>query len=1554
MLAAEQLRLLVGVCFVTCVTADAGDDFSNNLFSDLAPLLALFGERVTMQFMSQSMGWADNIILAMAPLGIITAIVGAIRVSGPSWLKAIIGRARETRAVAESELMSSTSKEVCELWNGQEIVRVMGEGPIREFIVLIPGGSGENGGKTTAAMTPTKAGSPCGTGSDSVEGPKNGRKVVPQILVVELKDVLKQKGVKGVEDMKKPFLTEYRPTLRERIFGNHVQPRHSVKETKMSSDKTKAQKAHQPCRTSQPEPSARDGHFDEDLEAQTGPDTREVLKDSNSKTTEEENPSVVIIRNTNADAPNLTLNVHNQVGRGELYVVAACGLVLQVGVLVYSGIAAKYLTFMLLKDGKPVADYAFPCTAAGTLLLVVGMLICAHVVESSTSETRYRPTSGMSARVVWLQRSGTVNDQVFESFAIFPNNAQALVTTSQRAKRQELKELWPKLEKLWLTTSEESKMEPLQNGTTQNGTQAKKTRLERFLETEVEEVIAVIGSMVSLCGFIVQFVGLRGMHWSVSVAQLGATIIMAILRAIVRRNLAKNPTCQPLLSGHEMDWLAMTTEDWAKAPWLHPSKVDGNIYRRPWADDGGWDWRTAAVEDPAELEKLKPRQGSKKKPPQVNDNGDDAMDRTRSAIQGRSFDSWSNADRVMKIRRDLGQLADWHGPASAEAISLARAIEMTMDALLGPESEGRVFTWPLKALKSSEGYGCESVAFHVKWHAGKWRAYSDEIEAALSLWLYSVDECENKVQWAKEKEQKESPNDGSARETEREGGEERPKDDAWLRKGTSAKPSLRLLGSHTAALRQDLRWWMPDGAAQVIEVEEHESANDSSTIGVEAHRIVGYASNLKLRTDRYRAWNPPKSSGEDASGHQAREGTTANVILATESFSPLKKLFAQHMFSAFIWAAAKTMKQIEDKADVRPAQRDGMSDQPTWQSIALHSTRLSKLAQDIQSTGLGSLEDVYLGIIPPLSRENKLPRANAIIEWAREHAKPHEELGHWKEAADVYLWLFRTAKMFSGRAGITTEAIALLMEYLRALADAIKLRKAQQFEERDIQELEQLQSELDNKLRNAGVEDIMARLMGLYEVQSRSWECSLVKSFKPLRDKEDMLNFTRLHWVAHENRDMDIELNLKASNMGVNDKDILDWTPLHYAAAKPSIAALRELLTNRANVNAQDIRGRTPLHYACRHSDAQVVQRLLREGATINIQDIDGMAPIHHAAMHGHSPAMQSLIEAGADVNLVDALGNTPLFWATYKGHGDLVKDLWKDSNMRLRDHNGRTPLHIAAMAEVDGPRSKEVVAPLLDIDAAKEEKDRFDAKDRFGRTPLHCAAKSGHQEVAALLLNKGAGIEARDSNDKTPLHHAAESGHQEVAALLLNKGAGVDARDSDDKTPLHVAAESGHQEVAALLLDIDAAKVEKDRFDAKDRFGRTPLHCAAKSGHQEVAALLLNKGAGIEARDSNDKTPLHHAAESGYQEVAALLLNKGAGVDAKDRFGQTPLHVAAESGHQEVAALLLDIDAAKEEKDRFDAKDSFGRTPLHCAAKQDAAPHCRPLGAPGGGGAAA
>ncbi|KAL8281863.1 hypothetical protein RB597_009535 [Gaeumannomyces tritici] len=1418
MSAAERLKFLLVLLFAGCVAAaDAGDDFSNNLFSDLAPLLALFGERVTMQFISQSTGWADNIILAMAPLGVITAIVCAIRVGGPSWLKAIIGRARESRAVIESELMSSTSHEVCELWNGQQIVRVMGKGPILEFIILSGKGSGENGGQGRATTRKT------GSTSETESCPAGDQDTAPKIM-----------KLRGAEDC----LPEFQPTIRDLVFGNRLLQR---------------QDTHRPNLASQLKSAIYDMFGKSALPGQD-PETAPLGPSAPT-------PQKVhaVIRNTEAHTPNLTLNVHNQVGRGELYIVAACGTVLQLGVLVYSGLATYLPVLMFPKDGNPVAEYAFPCTAAGALLLVVGMLVCSHVVESATSETRYRPKDGMEARVVWLQRSGTVNDQSFEPFAIFPRKPQPIITTSHRASQRK---------------------------------QGRRTMASIFsalsvgifgmVGATVEELVTVVAVFVSVSGFILQFTGLRAMHWSASVTQLGATALMTILRAWVRRNLAQNPKALPLVPGHELDWLAMTLggKD-SDAPWLHPPKDDGQWDRRsrPWADNGHQDWRIAAVEDPARI------------------------DPTQSKGSG----SWSNAHRVMEIRRDLGELADWHGPASTEAISLARAIEETMDALFGPDSADGEFTWSLKALWSLERPDYESIPFHVKRHGGRWRAYSDEIEAALSLWLYSVDKQENDVEVAKEKKQKESLD---ARETQGKDGGERPKDDAWLRKETSAKPSLRLLGSHTAALYRDLQWWLPDGAARVIEVDDIKPENDSSTMEVEAHRIVGFASGVRF---------PPADVDIYLYERKTPEAPCEDAPLAVESYSPLKTLYAQHMFSAFMWAAAGAMKRIEDRADVRPTQRDGERGDSAWQSIALRNTRLSKMAQDIQATGLGSLEEIYLAIIPPLSVRQKLPQADAVVELARQHAKQHEELQHWKQAGDAYLWLFRMAKTFPEQSRITTKATAVLMEYLRTVTRAFELREAQQYEEGDIRELKELRSDLEKELRTAG-RGALSGLMSLYEYQGRHWTCVPVQEARYgwVHDTSypETFNFTKLHHNAgSEGFGYYLKLGEDlGSGNDANPKDIHDWTPLHYAAAKGSDNfKIKTLLKYRADVNPIDLLGWTPLHYACQTGRTAIVQNLLREGAE-HVRGKDGMAPLHCAAMGGHLDVVMQLIESGAALDVLDASGTTPLHWAAYNGHKDVVEYLWQDANKKLRDHYGRTVLHLAAIAGM-----AEVVRLLKG--AEKE------ANDRNGRTPLHLAAQKGHEAVARLLAAElGADKEAKDYYERTPLHWAALGGHEAVARLLVEAGVDKEAKNNDLHTPLHLASEKGHHVVARLLVEAGADK------EAKDRYKGTPLHWAAQKGREAVARLLAAElGAEEEAKDLGGRTPLHLAAQKGHEAVARLLaVELGAEKEAKDNWGQTPLYLAAQKGHEAVARLLAaELGAEKE------AKDLGGQTPLHLAAKE-------------------
>ncbi|RPA85575.1 hypothetical protein BJ508DRAFT_178439 [Ascobolus immersus RN42] len=116
--------------------AEFTDDASNNLFSDIAPLLSLFGEQVAKQFLASSSTWEDNILFAMGPLGIMTAVVSAIRIGGPLWLRAVIGRARESRASVEEELATSTSHDVCEVWNGQAVVRLVGSPKILQLVFL--------------------------------------------------------------------------------------------------------------------------------------------------------------------------------------------------------------------------------------------------------------------------------------------------------------------------------------------------------------------------------------------------------------------------------------------------------------------------------------------------------------------------------------------------------------------------------------------------------------------------------------------------------------------------------------------------------------------------------------------------------------------------------------------------------------------------------------------------------------------------------------------------------------------------------------------------------------------------------------------------------------------------------------------------------------------------------------------------------------------------------------------------------------------------------------------------------------------------------------------------------------------------------------------------------------------------------------------------------------------------------------------------------------------------------------------------------------------------
>ena len=81
----------------------------------------------------------------------------------------------------------------------------------------------------------------------------------------------------------------------------------------------------------------------------------------------------------------------------------------------------------------------------------------------------------------------------------------------------------------------------------------------------------------------------------------------------------------------------------------------------------------------------------------------------------------------------------------------------------------------------------------------------------------------------------------------------------------------------------------------------------------------------------------------------------------------------------------------------------------------------------------------------------------------------------------------------------------------------------------------------------------------------------------------------------------------------------------------------------------------------------------------------------------------------------------------------------------------------------------------------------------------IHDAAHTGNIEAVKKHLASGADLNAKDSEGGTPLHHAAWNGHKEVAELLIEKAADVNAL-GDNGTPLDWAIFRKHPEIVELL----------------------------------------------------------------------------------------------------------------------------------------------------------
>lgn len=260
-----------------------------------------------------------------------------------------------------------------------------------------------------------------------------------------------------------------------------------------------------------------------------------------------------------------------------------------------------------------------------------------------------------------------------------------------------------------------------------------------------------------------------------------------------------------------------------------------------------------------------------------------------------------------------------------------------------------------------------------------------------------------------------------------------------------------------------------------------------------------------------------------------------------------------------------------------------------------------------------------------------------------------------------------------------------------------------------------------------------------------------------------------------------------------------------------------KLLAEGADVNTLFRNQLTPLMVAARAGAHAVIPVLLAAGAHVNEKsDLWGCSAFHwlcrqglssHYHVEAQTESARALLAAGADAYLPDASGETPLILA-----------------LRHRLNNVIKLIH--AYSPIPNGASGKPIIPWLDVDYLRRthpyswletDEDIYrwyiapPEPPRPGATRRNPIPSPYEADWA-----RQADIHATDKRGYTPLHHAAAQGLYEIAAILIDRGAVVDAPSRSGATPLIIAARSGRWKVGRLLL----------------AHGANPEHCDCSKRH--------------------------------------------------------------------------------------------------------------------------
>lgn len=459
------------------------------------------------------------------------------------------------------------------------------------------------------------------------------------------------------------------------------------------------------------------------------------------------------------------------------------------------------------------------------------------------------------------------------------------------------------------------------------------------------------------------------------------------------------------------------------------------------------------------------------------------------------------------------------------------------------------------------------------------------------------------------------------------------------------------------------------------------------------------------------------------------------------------------------------------------------------------------------------------------------------------------------------------------------------------------------------------------------------------------------------------------------------------------------------AARNADAAAVRALLRNRVHVNAVGGDGTTALHWASYRDDTESADVLIRAGAQVNAANDLGATPLWAACENGSAAMVRKLLAAGADPNVALLSGETPLMIAARTGNPDVVKQLLaRGAGVNAKEfEHGQTALMWAVAQQhsdvvealiahgADGNARSKVWTEVVKTTLEAYNPDYIVEITQGGYTPLLFAARVGDLASATRLVAAGADVNDAAPSGTSATVVAAHSGHGEVAAFLLEKGADPN-RAGAGYTALHAAILHKDESLVRALLahganpNAPVTKSTPTRRDSVDFYlhpsyvGATPFWLAARFSspaimralaehgadplfvHQpaywsgtlapvpsrpfvkEGATTALMAAAGMGGRAplvalnrldriaessplrANRRDPDAVELEAATLEAVKIAAELGVDVNVANADGNTALHTVAARGYDTVVAFLVEKGA------RLDVTNKRGQTPLAVA----------------------